>query len=133
MILLGFIRYQMMIPIEMGGQKGELIGTVRQIDGKKVILKNIQIQGLENLPKIGQKIKVTGKICDFQKATNFGQFDVRSYYQSRQIYGYMKVKNYGIKKSFPTDFRPEELMRENGLSVEQIVEDIKSVCREHVM
>ena len=45
----------------------------------------------------------------------------------------MKVKNYGIKKSFPTDFRPEELMRENGLSVEQIVEDIKSVCREHVM
>lgn len=24
----------------------------------------------------------------------------------------MKVKNYGIKKSFPTDFRPEELMRE---------------------
>ena len=96
MILLGFIRYQMMIPIEMGGQKGELIGTVRQIDGKKVILKNIQIQGLENLPKIGQKIKVTGKICDFQKATNFGQFDVRSYYQSRQIYGYMKVKNYEI-------------------------------------
>lgn len=45
----------------------------------------------------------------------------------------MKVKNYGIKKSFPTDFRPEELMRENGLSVEQIIEDIKSVCREHVM
>jgi len=24
----------------------------------------------------------------------------------------MKVKNYGIKKSFPTDFRPEELMDE---------------------
>ena len=45
----------------------------------------------------------------------------------------MKVKNYGIKKSVPTDFRPEELMRENGLSVEQIIEDIKSVCREHVM
>ena len=39
----------------------------------------------------------------------------------------MKVKNYGIKKSFPTDFEPEELMKENGISVEQIMADITSV------
>lgn len=38
----------------------------------------------------------------------------------------MKVKNYGIRKSFPTDFNPEELMKENGLSVEQIIGDIQS-------
>ncbi len=36
-----------------------------------------------------------------------------------------KVKNYGIKKSFPSDFNPEELMKENGISVEQIIEDIQ--------
>lgn len=39
----------------------------------------------------------------------------------------MKVKNYGIKKSFPTDFQPEELLRENGISVKQIIEDIESI------
>ena len=39
----------------------------------------------------------------------------------------MKVKNYGIKKGFPTDFNPEELMKENGISVEQIMEDIKEI------
>lgn len=37
----------------------------------------------------------------------------------------MKVKNYGIKKSFPDRYVAEELLRENGISVEQIVNDIK--------
>lgn len=38
----------------------------------------------------------------------------------------MKVRNYGIKKSFPTEFKPEELMKENGISVEQIMGDIEA-------
>lgn len=38
----------------------------------------------------------------------------------------VKVKNYGIKKSFPTDFNAVELLKENGVSVEQILEDIQS-------
>ncbi|MDO5516242.1 MAG: 1-deoxy-D-xylulose-5-phosphate synthase [Clostridium sp.] len=38
----------------------------------------------------------------------------------------MKVKNYGIKKSFPDRYVAEELLRENGISVEQIVNDIKN-------
>lgn len=37
----------------------------------------------------------------------------------------MKVKNYGIKKSFPDRYVPEELLKENGISVEQILSDIK--------
>ena len=86
----------MMTPQEIGEKEGQLIGTVRQIEGENVILKNIQIKGLEKSPKIGQKIKVTGKVCDFQQATNFGQFDVKKYYQSRRIYGYMKVKDYEL-------------------------------------
>ena len=36
----------------------------------------------------------------------------------------MKVKNYGIKKSFPDRYVPKELLEENGVSVPQIVQDI---------
>ncbi len=40
---------------------------------------------------------------------------------------HMKVQNYGIKKSFPDRYVPEELLRENGISVEQIVDDVKNI------
>ena len=36
----------------------------------------------------------------------------------------MKVKNYGIKKGFPDRYVPEALLKENGISIEQIVNDI---------
>ena len=36
----------------------------------------------------------------------------------------MKVKNYGIKKSFPDRYVPKELLEENGISVHQIVRDV---------
>lgn len=49
----------------------------------------------------------------------FGQ-KLASYYGVDLI----KVKNYGIKKSFPDRYNPEELLKENGISVEQIVEEI---------
>ncbi len=39
----------------------------------------------------------------------------------------VKVKNYGIKKSFPTDYVAAELLKENGISVEQIVNDLKEL------
>lgn len=39
----------------------------------------------------------------------------------------MKVKNYGIKKSFPDRFKPEELLLKNGVSVEKIVTDLKEL------
>lgn len=41
----------------------------------------------------------------------------------------MKVKNYGIEKSFPDRFNAEELLRENGISVEQITRDIKEILK----
>lgn len=52
----------------------------------------------------------------------FGQM-ISSFYGTSD----MKVKNYGIKKSFPTDFKAEELLKENGISVEQILNDIKKL------
>ena len=38
----------------------------------------------------------------------------------------MKVKNYGIKKSFPDRYNVEDLLRENRITKEQIIEDIKN-------
>lgn len=39
----------------------------------------------------------------------------------------MKVKNYGISKEFHTDFKPEKLLAENGMSVQNIVNEIKNM------
>ena len=41
----------------------------------------------------------------------------------------MKVKNYGIKKSFPDRFNVQELLKENGITNEQILEDIKKMMK----
>lgn len=37
----------------------------------------------------------------------------------------MRVKNYGLKKEFPDRYVAEELLKENGITVEQIVKDIE--------
>lgn len=39
----------------------------------------------------------------------------------------MKVKNYGIRKSFPDRYIVNELLKENGITVEQIIADIKEI------
>ena len=39
----------------------------------------------------------------------------------------MKVKNYGIRKSFPDRYIVDELLKENGITVEQIIVDIKEI------
>lgn len=41
----------------------------------------------------------------------------------------MKVKNYGIKKGFPDRYNPEELLEENGISVNQVVETIQELLK----
>ncbi len=49
----------------------------------------------------------------------FGE-KIASYYGTSNI----KVKNYGIKKSFPDRYGVYELLKQNRLTVEQIIEDI---------
>ena len=39
----------------------------------------------------------------------------------------MKVKNYGIKKSFPDRYVVDELLKENGITIDKIIEDIKEI------
>ena len=41
----------------------------------------------------------------------------------------MKVKNYGIKKSFHDRYNVEDLLRENRITKEQIIEDIKNIMK----
>lgn len=52
----------------------------------------------------------------------FGQ-TIAGYYGPTE----MKVKNYGLEKSFPSDYVPGKLLEENGVSVGQIVADIKKI------
>ena len=52
----------------------------------------------------------------------FGE-KIASYYGTEN----MKVKNYGIKKSFPDRYVAEELLKENGITVENIIKDIKNI------
>lgn len=49
----------------------------------------------------------------------FGE-KIASYYGTSNI----KVKNYGIEKTFPDRYIAEELLKENGISVEQITKDV---------
>ncbi len=39
----------------------------------------------------------------------------------------MKVKNYGIRKSFPDRYIASELLKENGITVEQMTEDVEKM------
>ena len=41
----------------------------------------------------------------------------------------MRVKNYGIKKSFPDRYVPHKLLEENGVTVEAIVQDISAILK----
>ena len=76
---------------------------------------------LENL-KSDHSLVIT--IEDGMLEGGFGQ-KIASYYGTSDI----KVKNYGIKKGFPDRYVPEELLKGNGISVEQIVEDIKIIIK----
>lgn len=79
-------------------------------------------EGLLDSLKDDHKLVIT--IEDGMLEGGFGQ-KIASYYGISD----MKVKNYGIKKGFPDRYIAEELLRENGISVDQIVEDIKDIIK----
>lgn len=54
----------------------------------------------------------------------FGEKIARFYGDSN-----IKVKNYGIEKSFPDRYVADELLKENGVSVEQIIQDIINILK----
>lgn len=73
---------------------------------------------LLNSLKENHKLVIT--LEDGELISGYGQ-NIASFYGTSN----MIVKNYGISKKFHTDFKPEELLRENGMSVENIANEIK--------
>lgn len=51
--------------------------------------------------------------------------NIASFYGMSNI----KVKNYGIEKSFPDRYNPDELLKQNGISKEQILKEIRKVIK----
>ena len=106
------------------GLGGQVADRYKEATGKDVTLINPKfITGLDEelLESLKADHKLVLTLEDGVVEGGFGQ-TIASFYGPSD----MKVRNYGIRKSFPTDFKPEELMRENGISVEQIVEDMKA-------
>lgn len=76
----------------------------------------------ELLNSLIENHKLVITLEDGELQGGYGQM-IASYYGTSSI----KVKNYGISKAFHTDFKAEELLSENGMSVENIVNEIKKL------
>ena len=75
----------------------------------------------ELLNKLKQNHELVITIEDGELMGGYGQ-NIASFYGDSN----MKVKNYGISKAFHTDFEADKLLAENGISVENIVNEIKN-------
>ncbi len=78
---------------------------------------------LLNLLKENHKLIIT--LEDGELMGGYGQ-NIASFYGTSDIH----VKNYGISKKFHTDFKPEELLKDNGMSVQNITHEIKEYLDE---
>lgn len=78
---------------------------------------------LLNLLKENHKLIIT--LEDGELMGGYGQ-NIASFYGTSDI----RVKNYGISKKFHTDFKPEELLKDNGMSVQNITREIKEYLDE---
>lgn len=103
----------------------ELSKTMKEEFGFNPTLINPRyITGLDEelLEKLKEEHQVVITLEDGILAGGFGE-KIASYYGISDI----KVKNYGIKKSFPDRYIVEELLKENRITVEQMIDDIKSL------
>ena len=72
------------------------------------------------LTKLKENHELVITLEDGELIGGYGQ-TIASFYGDINI----KVKNYGISKAFHTDFKADELLAENGMSVEQLTAYIK--------
>ncbi len=99
----------------------EVLSTLSKEGIEATLINPKFITGLdENLLKKDHKLVIT--LEDGILEGGFGE-KIASYYGTES----MKVKNYGIKKSFPDRYVAEELLKENGITVENITKDIKNI------
>lgn len=78
---------------------------------------------LLNLLKENHKLIIT--LEDGKLMGGYGQ-NIASFYGTSDI----RVKNYGISKKFHTNFKLEELLKDNGMSVQNITHEIKEYLDE---
>lgn len=102
----------------------QIADKYKELTGKNLTLINPKyITGVDEvlMDKLQASHKLVLTLEDGIVEGGFGQ-TIAGYLGTSDV----KVKNYGINKSFPTDFNAVELLKENGVSVEQIIEDIQN-------
>ena len=103
----------------------EIAKKVKEEIGLDITVVNpLFLTGLDEelLNNLKQNHELVITIEDGELMGGYGQ-NIASFYGNTD----MKVKNYGISKEFHTDFEPEELLARNGISVENIVKEIKKI------
>ncbi len=78
----------------------------------------------ELLNELKNKHQLVITIEDGELMSGYGQ-NIASFFGNSD----MKVLNYGISKAFHTDFNPDELLRENGISLEKLANVIKEFIK----
>lgn len=97
--------------------------------GKKLTLVNPKfISGIDKslLDSLKADHKLVVTLEDGIVEGGYGQM-IASHYGDSD----MKVVNLGIEKSFPSGFTPESIMKDNGLTVSQIVEEAVNLVRKN--
>lgn len=96
---------------------------VKETTGKDITVINPRfLNGLDEdlLKELQKDHQLIITIEDGELMGGYGQ-TIASYYGDTT----MKVKNFGISKAFHTDFDPEELLAQNGISVEKLTSYIQ--------
>lgn len=102
----------------------EVLSTLSKEGIEATLINPKFITGLDEnlLDELKKEHKLVITLEDGILEGGFGE-KIASYYGTEN----MKVKNYGIKKSFPNRYVAEELLKENGITVENITKDIKNI------
>ena len=105
----------------------EIADKVREQTGTEITVINprfLNALDTDLLDALKEKHQLVITIEDGELMGGYGQ-NIASFYGDTT----MKVRNYGIFKAFHTEFKPEELLAENGISVEKLTEEISSFLK----
>ena len=105
----------------------EIADKVKEQTGTEITVINprfLNALDTDLLNSLKEKHQLVITIEDGELMGGYGQ-NIASFYGDST----MKVRNYGISKAFHTEFKPEELLAENGISVEKLTEEISSFLK----
>lgn len=107
---------------ELGKEVAKALAEEQNIQATVINPKFISGIDKELLTELKNDHKLVITLEDGILDGGFGQ-KIASFYGAED----MKVLNYGIEKSFPDRYVADDLLKENGISVEQITADVKKV------